>query len=223
MQATEPLSVPLDHQQIAAANRLHARLTQWVEADQAITLLKEKVPGFDVAACVLKATAVNQLYGTNVFAISRMARHISEVMQAPPASPDEFVKAIATLSHHGTERMHVSFAAKFAHFFIDQHVFLIYDSYAERMVKHHLGVSRYASDKLNPYRAFVRAVGQLRAVASLTCSAAELDRYLWLAGLCREWRAKGPRAQINAEVLQLLETSRTTEDPDVLILLGETP
>jgi hypothetical protein len=99
-----------------------------------------------------------------------------------------------------------SFAAKFAHFFIDSEKFPIYDSYAVRMVTYHLeGRAQGAT----PYETFVSGFTQLRESLGFPVTARELDRYLWLAGQYRAWSGLPPwrksYKQVNAEVRRLFE------------------
>src|SRR5258706_11679744 len=106
------LAIPLTMTQIEAANRLHGKLLQWRVTDRALYILQENLPGFDIEATLLKVVAVNQLYGTNVYAVVRMARHITEVMQDACGIEDaDLVEKLASL----TARKHRSFASKFAH------------------------------------------------------------------------------------------------------------
>src|SRR5690349_6766320 len=130
------LVVPLSMSQIDAANRLHRQLSQWQVTDDALRALKDRFPGFAIDATLLKVVAVNQLYGTNVYAVVRMAQHIAEVMlEASHMDDAGLVEELAALSG----MKHTSFASKFAHFFIDVERFPIYDSYAVKMVAYHLG------------------------------------------------------------------------------------
>ena len=77
---------------------------------------------------LLKASVLNQLYATNVFAIFDMAGHICEVIGAyqGPAGPP-LVEKIALMRFGDKERRFVSFASKYAHFFIDPSTFPIVD------------------------------------------------------------------------------------------------
>ncbi len=130
------LAVPLTMSQIEAANRLHRKLLQWKATDNALCALKERFPGFDVDSSLLKVAAIDQLYGTNVYAVVRMVEHVTEVMcQVSTLDDVELVGEIATLAN----MKHTSFASKFAHFFIDEERFPIYDSYAVKMVEYHPG------------------------------------------------------------------------------------
>jgi len=141
-------------------------------------------------------------------------------MADPPKEVAAVVERIATLPRvpgQKSSRRHWSFASKFAHFFIDQERFPAYDQYAVAMVNFHLGRKGLVRDERNPYRAFVENVRRLRSLHGLCFSAEELDRYLWLSGLCREHRKRGAKAQINAEVRTLFENP----SPEVKQALAE--
>jgi hypothetical protein len=167
-------------------------------------------PGWSPEASLLKVTAINQLYSTNIFAVGRMAEHIVAVMHATPSThyDVDLVESIAKVQRNvgvSDYRHHTSFASKFAHFFVDADRFVIYDAIAIQMVKYHLGRGRYKQDTKHPYQAFVRNLGRMRTYANLTCSNRDLDHYLWVAGQYRKWRNSGREAPINAE-LRLLFT-----------------
>src|SRR5688500_14246911 len=71
------LKVPLTQPQVSAAVKIRRQLTTWMAADAALELLADRVPGFTLPATTLKVAAINQLYGTNLYAVSRMATHIT--------------------------------------------------------------------------------------------------------------------------------------------------
>jgi len=151
-----PLAVPLSRDQVAAANRLHAGLRQWATADRALGALAERFPEFDETSTLLKAVTINAMYGTNVWALDRMARHVMAVLSETDlarAGP-ELVERLATpppAPGQKRRRTHLSFAAKFAHFFIDAERYPILDSYAAKMVELHLpGEPSAASDRRRP-------------------------------------------------------------------------
>src|SRR2546425_485796 len=107
------LAVPLSIAQIEAANRLHEKLFQWQVTDRALHTLQVNLPEFDIEATLLKVAAINQLYGTNVYAVIGMAQHVTEVMLDASGMEDaDLVERLASLN----ERKHRSFASKFAHF-----------------------------------------------------------------------------------------------------------
>ena len=208
------LAVPLSMSQVEAANRLHGKLLQWQITDRALQALHVNLPGFDIEATLLKVAAVNQLYGTNVYAVMRMAQHITKIMLVADKMEDaDLVEKIASLP----SRKHRSFASKFAHFFIDMERFPIYDSYAVKMVLHHLGKQGQDRKTEYPYKAFVEDLHILRRNAQFSCSIRELDHYLWLAGLYQVW-LRNPDSPVNTEVKELFELL-SSRAPDELTKL----
>jgi len=201
------LAVPLPINKIDAANRLHERLEQWRLADQALRLLADRCPDFELAACLLKVVAVNELYGTNLYATTRMAKHAAGVLADTnlAAAGPELVERLADLpatEGQKRKRRHYSFASKFAHFFLDDERFPIMDSYAVKMLKRHLGRQHYSDDTAQPYASFVSNFHELKRLSGFAGSNRQLDRYLWLAGEYAAWKKK-PGAAINAEVATL--------------------
>lgn len=220
------LAVPLTPSQIDAACRLRAcQLPRWVATDNALDALAKQFPGFCLEAAILKVAAINQLYGTNVFAVARMAEHAVCVMadKSDTTAPATLVERLAAMppAHDDDEKKHIhwSFAAKFAHFFVDNERFPIYDSYAKAMLAYHLGPQGLVTDTAHPYRAYLENLESLRSYLGFSCGNRPLDRYLWLAGVYRTWRRK-PTAQINTEVAALLTepTPQITADLAALLL-----
>jgi len=207
--------VPIRQEQIEAAARLAAGLTILAGAEGAFALLRRRCPDFSVEACLLKCAAIDDLYSTRVYAIARMAQHLAEVMRDPPQEPAALVTAIASLP----PSRHFSFASKIAHFFVDAERFPILDSYCEQMVKLHLGRGGWKPES-NRYEAFVVNLDRLRVLSGIRASYRELDRYLWLAGQYRAWRAKGDDARINTELRALFErppSQAGQRDLDILV------
>lgn len=202
------LAVPLSMSQIEAANRLHRQLSEWKITDSALHALYVRFPGFDAESNLLKVAAVNQLYNTNVFAVVRMAQHVTEVMLEASIMDDvSLVVKLAELSG----MKHTSFASKFAHFFIDVERFPIYDSYAVKMVAYHLGPQGQNGNTDHPYKTFVANLHTLKQCAQLSCTGRELDHYLWLAGMYRKWRAK-TGVHIGSDVASLFRS----QSPEVV-------
>jgi hypothetical protein len=221
------LRVPLYPEQVAAACRLHSNLAQWQASESALMELVRRFPEFCPEACLLKTAAVNALYATNVFAIVRMARHIERVLASTdiPSAGPELVERIAALPDKDggkPKRNHISFASKFAHFFIDPERFPLCDQYAAAMLQHHLrGMSRTTKDT-GSYTRYAADFRLVRSLAGLTCTTRELDRYLWLAGLYRHWLRK-PSAKINVEVASLFRNPPAASKADLNVLLPPDP
>ncbi len=208
--------------QLSAATRLHSRLASWKATDAALDRLAQRVPEFDLTACLIKAASVNQLYGTNVYALTRVGAHVAEVMAQPDR--DDLVERLAAVPTDCKVRRHLSFASKFAHFFVDKDRFPIFDSHAARGLRHHLDGTRLPYDDPPAYADYVEAMGALTALSGVECSGRELDRYLWLSGLYRAWR-RNARAKINVEARDLFigaEREPMVRD-DLQRLVGDSP
>ena len=108
------LAVPLSQEQVNCACRVHQTLVQWRLAESALEKLADRFPDFSAEACLLKTVAVNEIYGTQLFATVRMARHIKAIFADPIPNPVDIglVERIATLPAKLGERprMSVSFA-----------------------------------------------------------------------------------------------------------------
>ncbi|HAI21923.1 MAG TPA: hypothetical protein DCM14_08535 [Clostridiales bacterium UBA8153] len=206
--------------QAAAADRLHNRLTSWSASDNAFRILRDRVPGWDIEACLLKTAAVNQLYWTQVRLVWRMAVHISEVMKDPPNEPDLLVEAIALLPPREREKQYHfrSFASKLCHFFVDSNNFPVYDSFSCATVRYHLGRQRVGTG--NPYAAFLGDVRRLLELSGLEgMPYRQLDRYLWLAGQYRAYLEGN--AKISQDVRFMFENQSGEVKADLSILIGD--
>jgi hypothetical protein len=176
------LAAPLVKLQVDAAMRLYGSWEGWQIVDGAFASLHRSFPGFDPQSTLLKATVVNALYGTNVYAIAEMAEHVGKLMRARGSLPADVDLVEQLASPPRLNRRFYSFASKFAHFFIDAEQFPIYDSYVVRMVTCHLGKASCPNDKDHLYRSFVTNFMRLKESIDFPATNYELDRYLWLAG-----------------------------------------
>jgi len=214
-------AIPITQEQIDAANRLHARMPQWASTDRAFERLARAFPDWEREACILKASAINDLYSTRVYAIWRMADHLGHVMVDPPSDAGDLVAAIGALpeADGSVPRRHWSFASKIGHFFVDGDRFPIYDSFCREMLAFHLGRGGCVADAANPFRAFVTNLERLRELSGLSASLRDLDRYMWLAGQYRAWLRDGDDAQTNAELRATFEhpTPEDRTDLDILV------
>jgi hypothetical protein len=178
------LKVELRQSQITAANRIRRQLPTWSAADDAFGILAKQVPGFKLPETMLKVAAINQLYGTNLYAVNRMAAHITAALRRGVSEPGPgLVERIACVPPLDGQRSwrHFSFASKFCHFFVDRESCPIFDSYADDTLRRHLGRKR-ERDSQHPYIAFVKNATALRNLSGVTATAVEMDRYLWIRG-----------------------------------------
>lgn len=213
------LAVPLVEAQVIAAGKLHDELGQWKAADRALDYLRKTMPSnTKLTQVLLKAAALNQLYRTNVFNLHPMAQHVVQVFSQEYQSDDDClrVEKIAYLEASGQH--HQSFASKYCHFFADRERFPLFDGYARRMVREHLGKGNYRCKKTDPrYRDFYADLKTLRDHIPFSPTVREMDRYLWLRGQREAFEEKGDEAGIGAEVRDLFETARSDQRVGTLI------
>jgi hypothetical protein len=219
------LAVPLESNQVAAAARLYSFLEQWKRSDYALQRLTERCPGFDREETLLKVVAINGLYGTNVYAQVRMAEHLFSTLQSAnlASAGPELVEHMANLPETRGKlntRRHISFASKFAHFFLNASLFPIFDQYAAQTVVHHLGRRNCVKAQDGVYLAFAANVQRLLELSRLECHMRELNRYLWLAGLYRRWQ-KSKDSKIDREVGDLFASESAQVVRDLSLMAGD--
>lgn len=168
----------------------HAQLNVWRQADEALNMLRDAMPGFSYEAVLIKAVTINSLYYTRVLAIQPVAGHLASVLSSDPPRPagPELVESMA-----GDKPRRISFASKFAHFFLENDPYPIYDSYARRMIAKHTGVSEESLRK--SYRVYVDTFKLLATRLEIYSDQRRLDRYLWIQGQYEEYKKEKARAQ----------------------------
>lgn len=200
--------VPLLPEQVEAVQVIyHSYVPLWRRTDDALTALRESMPGFDSSAILIKAAAVDNLYGTSVYHLGSVALRVEEALQgvAKDSVGPELVEEMAAVRLPGGKIIRYrSFASKFAHFFIDHDRFPIHDSFAAKMLRAHLGNDAPAVDSGATYMRIEEAFRRLAGQVGLGSDTRQLDRYLWMIGQYRDW-ANHPRASINAELRSVFE------------------
>jgi hypothetical protein len=215
------LAVPLSRKQIEGAVRLRQQLPQWQLSDLALVTLQRAVTDFGPEACLLRAVATNAIYGTNVLAITRVAKHVEAVLgrhDLSQAGPELVLEMATVPGENGqASRKRTSFASKFCHFFVGAERFPIYDDAARQALKLHFGRSIKAHD----YEAFCASIGQLKAFVGADCSTRTLDHYLWLTGMYIRWLKERKRANpvVNAELLKLFNVPTEAQRAELDALL----
>ncbi len=209
------LKRPLYKSQIEAAKRLHDNLNEWTDSERVLNTISNKFPKFDKDSMLIKSVIINTLYSTNVMAIARMAVHLNNVIgkidinKAGPELVEKMALLPRTKSQIKVRRFH-SFSAKFAHFFIDNDKFPILDSYAEKMLKYHLGNKLYRSDRSKRYMVFIENLNRLYRYSELKCSYKLIDHYFWIAGQYHRWLKK-PDGQVNIMLKELFSNPSGSE------------
>ena len=202
------LAIPLIETQVRAAGELRNMLAGWKASERTLDWLASEFPSeTEYQIVFLKARILNLLYFTNVRAIGAMAQHIVDVFSQDYASPDDcsLVETIAYLA--ASTMKHRSFASKYCHFFEDRERFPLFDGYARKMVRKHLGRGNYRCKTTDEtYRNFYADLKTLRDRISFSPKVRELDRYLWLREQSETFDKQGDEAPISAEVKDLFKS-----------------
>jgi hypothetical protein len=204
MTELQQLVMPLSCSQIEAAARF------WKEGGwetKEIGQLKRAFPNYREAV-KLKAITINALYGTHIIAISQVADCIEQFLTTKHSTGSNLVEDLVAEIKKITNKQHHSFAAKYAHFFINPDLPIL-DWYAEAMLSQHLGSMTSKNPKR--YLKFVEDIRTLKQVAGLTCNCADLDAYLWVAGEYWYWK-EHHTSEINGDLK--LHFERLARDPE---------
>lgn len=176
-------------------NYLSGYLQRWESLEnyrlqeQSLALLfKEFCPSNSVLEQVLlKVSALNDFYSTNIFDTFSVAKHIRELIieSRLKAGDLSLVNEMALVTIRDKKRNFYSFASKYcSHHFPDSYP--IYDSYVEKMLLHYARTDRFSSfrkDDLKQYESFVRIIREFQTYYRLhQFSLRQIDIFLWLAG-----------------------------------------
>lgn len=214
MHVKRQLAIPLEQRQVNAAWEF------WKDAweSQDFATIKAAFPKA-LDAIRIKAIVLNALYATRIIAIAQAADRVERVLKTNQSTGADLVEALVNEIHEVTKRGEYSFAAKYTHFFVDSAVPIL-DRYAERMLKRHLVVQMRSKDPRR-YHRFTEDIETLKQVARLNCNCAQLDAYLWVAGVYWYWKDH-PSKPINGDLkvhFENLHRDPTTE-PKLAALLG---
>lgn len=215
------LAVPLTREQIEAADRFFRKMPIWRNSYEALRLIAKGLPEFDLGSVYPKVLAVNALYGARLLATLRMARHIVKTLEGRRRShiTPQDIDRIARLYHPPKKRFvhHVSFASKFAHFFIAPEQFFMVDQHTKSVLSRHLGVP---ASSLTTYVEHADAYRRLEELAEIDYSYGTLDHYIWLAGLI--WKARRSGKPIgNTELRELVGRRDPEIKRDIATMLGD--
>jgi len=136
---------------------------------------------------LLKVSALNDFYSTNIFDTYTVAKHILNIDIDDDLEEENIslVGKIAPVTISGKTRNFYSFASKYCSHHKPE-AFPIYDSYVEKMLMHFKNKDRYAffkKDELKNYSQFLNAIQEFKKYYNLDeFSLRQIDIYLWLAG-----------------------------------------
>ncbi|MCE9686142.1 hypothetical protein LZP73_07915 [Shewanella sp. AS16] len=141
----------------------------------------------DIESVLLKVSALNDFYSTNIYDTYKVAKHILKLnIDAKLKSGDRtLVNDIASVNTGEKVRKFYSFASKYcSHHMPDE--FPIYDSYVDKMLRYYRKVDKFSEFKngdLKSYPAFISVIEALRDFYNVNSyTLRQLDIFLWLAG-----------------------------------------
>lgn len=141
----------------------------------------------DIADILLKVSALNDFYSTNIFSVYPVAKHILSLrIDARLKAGDvTLVDDIKQITINGKDRIFYSFASKYCshHNPFD---YPIYDSYVDTVLRYFRnkdGFASFAVNDLKNYIDFKCALSDFRVFYGLEeYNLKQLDKYLWLLG-----------------------------------------
>lgn len=174
---------------------VHVYLKEWKTLENYI--LQEKSLGLlfnklcpdntKIENVLLKVSALNDFYSTNIFDTFTVSKHILNCKIDADLKKGEInlVNKIAPVTISGKTRNFYSFASKYCSHH-NPETYPIYDSYVEKMLMHFKKKDKFASfkkDDLKNYERFLGVIREFMKYYKLSLfSLREIDIYLWLAG-----------------------------------------
>lgn len=142
-------------------------------------------------ACIedvlIKCSALNDFYSTNIYGIHTIARHILHLNIDKRLRQEDYslVNDIAKVEVNGKERVFYSFATKYcSHHFPEKYA--IYDNYVEKVLVSVNKKEEFAKFKkvdLKGYETYMSVIQRFRQHFGLTqFTIKQLDQYLWQLG-----------------------------------------
>lgn len=136
---------------------------------------------------LLKVSALNDFYSTNIFDTYSVAKHIlsCNIDSALDDNKIDLVDIIAPVTIKGKTRKLYSFASKYCSHHKPEN-YPIYDSYVEKMLmyfKKYEKFDKFKKEDLKSYSRFIEVIEKFKSHYDLNeFSLREIDIYLWLAG-----------------------------------------
>jgi len=131
---------------------------------------------------LIKCATLNQLYSTNIYNVTAMAKHILSIQNIDSRLTTGDITLIDEIAHIPTiNRRFLSFATKYCAMHQPK-LFSIYDSNVHKVLKHY-HKRKYSDDSLRSYETYCQALCEFRSIYCLDkLDAWRLDKYLWQLG-----------------------------------------
>lgn len=141
----------------------------------------------DINDILIKASALNDFYSTNIFSIFSVAKHILnlDIDNRLKNGDETLVDDIATVNINGKDIKFYSFATKYCSHHLPT-IFPIYDRYVERILlyfKKKDKFSQFNKSDLKNYKIFKRVLIDFKKFYNIDeYNLKDIDRYLWQLG-----------------------------------------
>jgi hypothetical protein len=141
----------------------------------------------DINNILIKCSALNDFYSTNIFSIFTVAKHILalNIDKRLKTGDLSLVGDIANVSINGKPKYFYSFASKYCSHH-NPKMFAIYDSYVEKCLVYFNKRDRFSDFKkrdLKNYSVFTKVLLDFKAFYRLdNYNLKEIDKYLWQLG-----------------------------------------
>lgn len=178
-------TINLKEKQVKKAESIynHKDAQVWRDYDSALENLKDNK--HDLDSVIIKAAAIDKLYGTWVFDIHPVSKKLAEYITENGVGNIDYslVEELAEVEFEDDKTwIFRSFTSKYLHFFVNEEKFPIYDSFSGIALSLHCGYGRSHYDG-RKYNEFFEDIDKLRRESEMPrISFRELDRYLWLCG-----------------------------------------
>lgn len=168
-------------------------LPDYSEQEAALHLLfHDTFHGNDnLSAVLLKCSTLNDFYGTNIFKIYPLAKHIvslnidDQLTRGDPQLVNDISEGHGIKSRSGKELHLFSFATKYCSHH-NPNDFPIFDSYVEKLLLYFRNVDRFSaftSEELRDYKIFKKVILDFRKAYHLQdFNLKQIDQYLWQLG-----------------------------------------
>ncbi len=164
-------------------------LDKYVMQEDCVSLLFQKLctSNTSLVEILLKVSALNDFYSTNIYDTHSVAKHILSLDADKKISQGDLglVDQMANVSFNGKVRRVYSFATKYcSHHAPD--TYPIYDSYVDEMLwffRKRDGFAQFRRPDMKDFRSFVEIIDKFRDFYGLTgYTRRQIDLFLWLAG-----------------------------------------
>ena len=176
-------------------------LQKYVEHESALTMIFRELDEFknndDIKHIIIKCSALNDFYATNIYDIEKVARHILSIKDIDRRLRDGDVTLVNEIADVPDHKRVYSFASKYCSHH-NPEAFPIFDSYVEAVLmflqKNHSKDGKFCYSRephkkdpttphLRDYKVFKEAIDCVRVEFGLQkYSYKDVDRYLWQLG-----------------------------------------